>query len=178
MTLGADFFYTPTIRQADSLSVFVSFDFGNKTNAIALSRQMAVNSQDQFGNTKAGYCRVVLHQAGNAPTPPPSADYVPLPLCQVKRSDFSAAEMADEVAEPGRGLDVSKFGGIPGWLQDDIFFQPRYDYALQLSEYDIRRLSPAHEGIFRGGMGYLYIDNNAKKLSTPAEGGYFFIQFT
>jgi hypothetical protein len=177
LTLSPDFFFTPTLAEGYCLSVFVSFDYERPEN-IALPREFAISDSSQVTNASRGFCQVLLHKPGTAASPAPSEGYLPLPQCTISRSPFSAQEMKDEVATPGSGLDVSKFGGIPGWLQDDISLGPKYGYLLQVNEYDIRRISSRHEGVFRGGMGYLYLNRNAKKLTPPCEAGYFFIQFT
>jgi hypothetical protein len=177
-TLASDFFFTPTISAAHAVSVFVSFDFAQRGNNLSLSRELAINLPEQAGNAALGYAKVLLHEPGAIPCPAPSEVYLPLPVCAIERSPFLPQEIKEEVATPGRGLDVSKFGGIPGWLQDDISLGPKFGYLLQISEFDIRTVSPEHEGIFRDGMGYLLLNRNSRKLTPPCETGHFFIQFT
>ena len=178
LTLGPDFFFTPTIGEGYALSVFVSFDFAPDSPHLSIPRELAINLPEQAANAGNGYSRVLLHQPGAAPTPAPSAAYRALPQCAIERPAFSAEEVKAEVATPGQGLDVSKFGGIPGWLQDDIFLGPKFGYLLQLSELDIRKVSPDHAGLFRDGLGYLFLNRNSRKLTPPAEAGHFFIQFS
>lgn len=51
-------------------------------------------------------------------------------------------------------------------------------FLAQLADADIAKVSPRHEGIFGGGIGYVFADNRAKKMKNADVGGYFFIQFT
>jgi hypothetical protein len=178
MTLGPDFFFIPTINAGYSLSVFVSFDYEQRGNNIALPREFAINDTQQVNKVKQGFCQVLLHKTGLLPAAAPSPNYLPLPKCSIDKSPFSLQELKEETTIPGSGLDVSKFGGIPGWLQDDISLGPKFSYLLQVSEYDIRLLSPEHEGLFRGGLGYLYLNRNIRKLTETYEAGHFFVQFT
>ena len=178
LTLKPNFFFIPTIKSDECISVFVSYDYSKGGGNLALTRELAITSNDDTNKVKNGFARVILHKMASTPCPMPTNDYPILKEKSIELEKFSDDEAKEEVAEPGRGTEISKFVGIPGWLQDDITFGMKFGYLLQVNEIDISRISPAHEGIFREGVGYLFLNRNSKKLNSPCEVGYFFIQFT
>jgi len=86
--------------------------------------------------------------------------------------------MKEELEDLDCGVGISKILGRPAWLQDPLYESPRYYFLAQLTDSDIAKISPRHEGIFGGGIGYIFADNRAKKMNEGDLGGYFFVQFT
>ncbi len=87
-------------------------------------------------------------------------------------------QMQEELEDLDSGAGISKVLGRPAWLQDPLYESPRYYFLAQLTETDITKISPGHEGLFGGGIGYIFADNRAKKMKEGDLGGYFLTQFT
>ncbi len=177
ITLTPSFLGTPFIAQDMALSVFISVQRtpdGFKRSSL---RHFTVHQQTELEALHAGYSRVLVHKkASQELIPEPLADLVGRRYIQLE--EFDEADLAEELEDEYSGAAMSKVLGRPCWLQDAIHESPRYFFAAQIQELDIRRVSPEHDGLFANGMGYLFIDNRAKKLTDTAEAGYFFIQFT
>jgi uncharacterized membrane protein len=175
LTLTDKFFKSPVIKEDEVLSVFIS----KSENSINITRHLAVNGKDQINNLSAGYAKVFISKKVNSPQAQGSDSA--LPKFYLHTEQFTDAELAEETEVPGSGSEYTKLNGLPGWLQDNIFIDIKYQYWLQLNEYDVRKLDKTYDDIFRGGIGYLFLSRNIKKLnvtSTPQEAGFFFIQFT
>lgn len=172
MTLTSRFLGTPFLADGMAMTVFISVRGDFKRSAL---RKFTVHRQDELEGLKKGYSQVLVHPLASVELQPD------LPLINRKFIDLSAfdeADLQEELEDDTQGAGMSKVLGRPCWLQDPIYETPRYYFLAQLQERDIRAISPAHEGLFAEGTGYLFADNRSQKITQPTEGGYFFIQFT
>jgi hypothetical protein len=99
---------------------------------------------------------------------------------QLYLEDFTKAELQEELQtmeENGYGIECSKYLGFPYFLQDVIYFEPKFDFLVQLNEYDLKRVDKQFENVFQEGLGYIFVSKNIRKSITPNRIGYFFIQF-
>ena len=177
MTLTPSFLDTSFITQDMVLSVFISVQRTSDGFKRSSLRKFTVNQQTELKALNEGYSRVIVHKkASQELIPDPMADLIERKYIQLKV--FDETDLAEELQDEDNGAAMSKVLGRPYWLQDPIYESPRYFFAAQVQELDIRGISPKHDGLFADGTGYLFIDNRAKKLTETAEAGYFFIQFT
>ncbi|SPO69289.1 hypothetical protein [Pseudomonas sp. JV241A] len=160
-----------------ALTVFITArQHGGAFNR-AVQRHYTVNQQDDLDKTGNGYARVILHTLAEQellPAVPPLL----LERSFIQFEPLSAQEEDEELADEDSGLEVSKPLGRPSWLQDPIYEPQRYQFLMQLLDSDIAKASPAHEGLLADGIGYLYVNRQARRGKEGDEGGFFFIQFT
>lgn len=86
-------------------------------------------------------------------------------------------EFAEEHEDEDSGLGISKQLGRAAWMQDPIYVPSRYLLLLQLTDYEISRWAPQQEGIFLDGIGYIYLDKQARRKKQGDEAGFFFVQY-
>jgi hypothetical protein len=173
LTLQANFFKSQVLKEDELLSIFIS----NEKNSINITRQLAVNDNTQSENFKNRYATVLIHKRGSLL----AEDIEIFPAASISITPFSADELKEETQTPGAGSEYSKLNGIPGWIQDNVFIEPKYQFWLQLNENDLNKFSNEYDDIFRQGMGYLFLNRNIKKMNIteePQEAGIFFIQFS
>lgn len=175
LTLSYDFFKIPILKEDEVLSIFISC--GN--DFINITRALAVNDNNQSTNLKGEkYATVLIHKKSSPIT---DKNLRVLPKSFISTEPFTPTELKEETSLPGSGSEYSKLNGIPGWLQDNVFIEPKYQYWLQLNESDLVKISKEYENLFRDGIGYLFLNRNIKKMNItfePLEAGIFFIQFT
>ncbi|MGN8249309.1 hypothetical protein [Pseudomonas sp. SMV7] len=144
----------------------------------ALQRRYTVSEQSQLQEQiNNGFARVILHDLAPEPIVP---DNAPLLLTQafINFEAMSEDEWDEEIGGEYGGIALSKAGGSPSWLQDPVYEPNRYMFHLQLLDADIAALNPEHEGAFADGIGYVFIDLQARRGKEGDEAGFFFIQHT
>lgn len=62
-------------------------------------------------------------------------------------------------------------------MQDPIYFSCRYLLLLQLTDYDLGQWDPQDSGIFNDGVGFVYLDKQARRKKQGDEAGFFFVQY-
>lgn len=160
-----------------ALTVFVSIQRSKDSFKRSSLRNITINQKSEFDVLKKGYSKVLLHKRSSEEIFPETAKDL-INKKYIDLQEFDDSDDAEEAEDDINGASISKVLGRPHWLQDLIPETPRYYFLAQITDYDIRTISPQHEGIFGNGMGYIFADNRAKKLDDGADGGYFFIQFT
>ncbi|HHK1257571.1 TPA: hypothetical protein ACQQSZ_006256 [Pseudomonas aeruginosa] len=143
-----------------------------------LQRRYTVNQQSELQNViSAGFTRVILHELANQPLEPRNP---PLLLGQafIDFEEMTNEEHDEEHEDEDSGIGLSKPSGRPCWLQDPIYEPPRYMFMLQLVDADVAEASPQHAGLFGEGIGYLFVDMQARRGKEGEDAGFFFIQFT
>lgn len=160
-----------------ALTVFISVQRSGDSFKRSSLRNITINQKSEFDVLKKGYTKVLLHEKSNEEIFPESAGEL-INKKYIDLQEFDEDDDAEEAEDDINGASISKVLGRPHWLQDLIPETPRYYFLAQITDYDIRKISPQHEGLFGDGMGYIFADNRAKKLDEGADGGYFFIQFT
>jgi hypothetical protein len=173
LTLQADFFKSQLLKKDELLSIFIS----NDKNSINITRQLAVNDNAQAENFEKRYAKVLIHKRGSIL----EDDIEILPAASISTTPFSTHELKEETQTPGAGSEYSKLNGIPGWIQDNVFMEPKYQFWLQLNETDLNKFNSEYDDIFRQGIGYLFLNRNIKKMNItdePQDAGIFFIQFS
>lgn len=168
---------TPFIPEGMAVTVFVDARRDGESYKRSMIRKYTIHQTSEFDKTSSGHVRVTVHKLADRELfSDAAADAIPkryLSLIPMTDEEFQE-ETDDEIS----GVGISKQMGRPGWLQDPIFPSPRYHFMAQILDSDITKISPCHEGIFGGGIGYLFMDYRAKKATEGQEAGYFFIQFT
>lgn len=101
----------------------------------------------------------------------------------LERAFIDFEEMTDEEhdeehQDEDSGIGLSKPSGRPCWLQDPIYEPARYMFMMQLVDADVAEASPQHAGLFGEGIGYLFVDMQARRGKQGDDAGFFFIQFT
>jgi hypothetical protein len=113
----------------------------------------------------------MLHPAADKPCKPPKG--AP-PAIAMKAMSLKADPEGDKSSRmKDRGDNLSKVGGIPGWIQDPIKV-PSRTYVMQFEDYEIGKLSKDHGGLFGDGNGYVFL----KKGLPAKDPGVFFVQFS
>ncbi|QCI11122.1 hypothetical protein E6B08_06735 [Pseudomonas putida] len=143
-----------------------------------LQRRYTVNQQSELkAAINSGFARVILHELADHSLEP--SDH-PLLLNRafIDFEDMSDDEEQEEHEDEDSGIDLSKSSGRPCWLQDPIYEPQRYMFMMQLLDADVAEASPQHEGLFAEGIGYLFVDLQARRGKEGDEAGFFFIQFT
>ncbi|MBD8096807.1 hypothetical protein IFR08_19970 [Pseudomonas fluorescens] len=177
MMMTSTFLSVPFIPPGMALTVFVSVERNDETYARSSVRKLAVHQQREMQTLQAGHSRVLLHTLASAElTPATLAD--PIPRRYIAQQPLTPEQMEEELEDVECGVGISKVLGRPAWLQDPLYENPRYYFLAQLTDADIAKLSARHEGIFGGGIGYVFADNRAKKMKEGEIGGYFLVQFS
>ncbi|CAM2967333.1 MULTISPECIES: hypothetical protein [Pseudomonas] len=160
-----------------ALTVFVCVERNDETYTRSSVRQLTVHQQSEMDKLKLGLSCVLLHTLATCElTPTTLVD--PIPRTYIAQQPLTPEQMEEELEDLECGAGISKVLGRPAWLQDPLYESPRYYFLAQLIDADIAKISPSHEGIFGGGIGYIFADNRAKKMKEGDTGGYFLVQFT
>lgn len=178
MTLSERFLPEDFVPKGMAISVFIAVKERDGYFNESVQRRYTAHQQSELQEViERGYSRVILHTLSKEALLP-SSETMTLPSQFIHFRAMSEEELAEEVQEEDCGLELSKPQGRAGWLQDPIFPPEHHSLLMQLSEYDIAQWSPAHEGLFVDGIGYLYLDERVRQGQQGDEAGYFFIQFT
>ncbi|WP_296266631.1 hypothetical protein [Pseudomonas sp. UBA6562] len=178
MTLTERFLPVKFVPEGMALTVFIVVRQQAGHFNRATQRHYTVNQNSELGTAcKSGYARVVLHTLSErALWPTPGTPLLPRKFINFQA--MSEEEVDEELEDEDSGIELSKPLGRPSWLQDPIHGSARHVFLMQLLEADIVAWSPEHEGLFAEGIGYVYLDKQARRGKQGDEGGYFFIQFT
>ena len=177
MTITSTFLTVPFIPSGMALTVFLSVDRNDESYTRASIRNLAVHQQGEMEKLQLGKSCVLLHTlASSELTPATLVDLIP--RMYIAQQPLTSEQMKEELEDLDCGVGISKILGRPARLQDPLYESPRYYFLAQLTDSDIAKISPRHEGIFGGGIGYIFADNRAKKMNEGDLGGYFFVQFT
>lgn len=177
ITMTPMFLTVPFIPPGMAITVFISVERSNETYTRTSVRKLAVHQQNEMEKLQLGHSCVLLHAL--APSELKPATLIdPIPRRYIAQQPLSPEQMKDELEDLDCGADISKVLGRPAWLQDPLYENPRYYFLAQLTDADIAKASPRHEGIFGGGIGYIFADNRAKKMKEGDISGYFLVQFT
>lgn len=171
------FLSVPFIPEGMAITVFISVERSQGHFKRSTLREFTVNQQSDLPKLNVGHSKVLLHTLADHEMEVSTVD-MPITRQFIAQQPLNAEEMADELDDEMNGAEMSKVLGRPCWLQDPIDETPRYYFLAQLLDADISVVSPNHEGLFANGIGYIFADNRAKKLTSGADAGYFFIQFT
>ena len=177
MMMTPTFLCVPFIPPEMALTVFASVERNDETYTRSSLRQLTIHQQSEMEKLKAGHSCVLLHTLA-ASELKPTALINPIPRTYIAQQPLTPEQMEEELEDLDCGAGISKVLGRPAWLQDPLYENPRYYFLAQLTDADIAKISPSHEGIFGGGIGYVFADNRAKKMKEGNMGGYFFVQFT
>lgn len=177
MMMTPAFLGVPFIPAGMALTVFVCAVRNGETYTRSSVRQLTVHQQSEMEKLKLGHSCVLLHTLATSElTPTTLVD--PIPRTYIAQQPLTPEQMEEELEDLECGAGISKVLGRPAWLQDPLYESPRYYFLAQLIDADIAKISPSHEGIFGGGIGYIFADNRAKKMKEGDMGGYFLVQFT
>lgn len=162
-----------------AITVFIAAQqHGDGSFNQVLQRRYTVHQQSALqeivGN---GFARVILHELADQPIVPSDHPLL-LDRAYIDFEEMTDDEHDDEHSHEDSGIDISKPSGRPAWLQDPIYESPRYMFHMQLVDGDIAEASPKHEGLFAEGIGYVFLDQRARRGKEGDEAGFFFIQHT
>ncbi|ANI63313.1 hypothetical protein [Pseudomonas sp. GR 6-02] len=177
LMMTSDFLSTSFIPSGMALTVFVSVEREGDTYKRSSLRQLTVHQQSEMEKLAQGHSKVLLHTLAPFELMPPTLED-PIPRSYIAQQPLTDEQMTEELEDPDCGASISKILGRPGWLQDPLYESPRYYFLAQILDADIAKISPRHEGLFGGGIGYVFADNRAKKMKEGDEAGYFLVQFT
>ncbi|MDV7696438.1 hypothetical protein N6B72_05840 [Chryseobacterium soli] len=177
MTMTSSFLSIPFIPSGMALTVFISVEKESNIYKHSSTRQFTVHQQSEMDKLSLGYSKVLLHTLAEIELTPATLED-PIPKTYIAQQPLTSEQMEEELNDPDSGIGISKVLGRPCWLQDPLYESPRYYFITQLLDSDITKISPRHEGLFGGGIGYIFADNRAKKLQKGNEAGYFLVQFS
>lgn len=140
------------------------------------AKRFAVHHQDELACALNGHAKIILHSLSEEELPAPHGAVL-LDRRYIDFEEMTDAEFDDEHADEDSGLAISKQLGRASWLHEPIYPSSRFLLLLQLTERDIATWQPEHAGIFSGGVGYFYLDKQARRKQQGDEAGFFFIQF-
>jgi hypothetical protein len=170
-----------SFSEDNCVSIFISFDVDvNKSPKKTLSDNYTFHESKDIDKLKSGFSKVIMTKKADKPLNSGKAKFV-LPFKNIEKRPYTDKEYEEEktlVEEANMGIDKSKFMGIPFFEQDIIDPSMRYFFLLQLNEWDIDVFAEEYKGIFQGGLGYVYLDRNIKKIQIGKDAGFFFIQHT
>ncbi|WP_339533353.1 hypothetical protein [Pseudomonas mucidolens] len=177
ITMNSTFLGVPFIPSGMALTVFVCVERNEETYTRSSVRKLTVHQQSEMEKLQLGHSCVLLHTLATSElTPAKLVD--PIPRTYIAQQPLTPEQMEEELEDLDSGAGISKALGRPAWLQDPLYESPRYYFLAQLIDADIAKISSRHEGIFGGGIGYIFADNRAKKMKEGEVGGYFLVQFT
>lgn len=178
LTLSERFQPATFVPPGMAITVFLAVEhYPDGSFSRPLQRRYTVNQQAELQDViSSGFARVILHELANQPLEP---DNPPLLL---ERAFIDFEEMTDEEHDEEHhdqdsGIGLSKPSGRPCWLQDPIYEPARYMFMMQLVDADVAEASPQHAGLFGEGIGYLFVDMQARRGKEGDDAGFFFIQF-
>jgi hypothetical protein len=173
LTLRQSLFIVPTINDDTAVTVFVPIELeadGFKSSAV---RRFTANDTKQLTALESDSA---VHKLGITELMLP--DTFSLPKLGMTKQKFNEDDMNQENEDDYVGALRSKLFGRPGWLQDELFFEPRYSFCLQVFEDELRAAESSLDGIFRGGAAYVFLDQRLKRLATNSKCGLCIAQFT
>lgn len=177
ITMTSTFLRVPFLPPGMALTVFVCVERNDDTCTRPSARKLAVHQQTEMEKLQLGHSCVLLHTLASSELKPAML-VDPIPRNYIAQQPLTPDQMQEELEDLDSGAGISKVLGRPAWLQDPLYESPRYYFLAQLTETDITKISPGHEGLFGGGIGYIFADNRAKKMKEGDLGGYFLTQFT
>ncbi|MHB2082736.1 hypothetical protein [Pseudomonas asiatica] len=148
---------------------------GGGFNQSVVSRY-SIHDQAELPGIDNGYARFILHRLCQEELPAPPETF----LLERRYIDFepmTEEDFAKEHADEHSGLGISKQLGRAAWMQDPIYVSSRHLLLLQLTDYEISRWAPQQQGIFLDGIGYIYVDKQARRKKQGDEAGFFFVQY-
>lgn len=179
LTLSEHFQPATFVPPGMAITVFLAVEhYQDGSFSRPLQRRYTVNQQAELqGVISSGFARVILHELANQPLEPGD------PPLLLERAFIDFEEMTDEEHDEEHhdedsGIGLSKPSGRPCWLQDPIYEPARYMFMMQLVDADVAEASPQHAGLFGEGIGYLFVDMQARRGKQGDDAGFFFIQFT
>lgn len=175
LTINQDIFVIPTIPENMAVTVFSPIDPKGK-DIINTTRECAINDNKQINLDNKNGMLVYLHDKEKKEISVKNLSTYPKAIIQ--RRKFTEDEMAEDLIDDINGVYISKVLGRPSWLQDEIFFPPKFTFSLQVTEDDLVNFNKEYDGIFRGGSCYLFLRIDIKKLKSGDVAGICFIQFT
>lgn len=175
--MTSEFLNVPFIPSGMAITVFISAERNDETYKRSSIRKLAVHQQSDMEKSRFGHSKVLLHTLAPMELTPPDL-FDPIPRTYFTLQPLTDDQMKEELDDPESGVSISKVLGRPCWLQDPLYESPRYYFLAQLTDAAIAQISAHHEGLFGGGIGYVFADNRAKKMTEGDEVGYFVLQFT
>lgn len=175
LTINQDIFIIPTIPENMAVTVFSPINPKGK-DIIKTTRDCAINDNNQKDRDHRNGMLVYLHAKEKKEKFIKNS--LTYPKAVMQRRDFTKNEMSEDLIDDISGLYISKVLGRPSWLQDEIFFPPKFEFSLQITEDDLTKFNKEYDGIFRGGSCYLFLRKDIKKLKSGDISGICFIQFT
>ncbi|WP_085622736.1 MULTISPECIES: hypothetical protein [unclassified Pseudomonas] len=179
LTLSERFQPATFVPPGMAITVFLAVNqYQDGSFSRPLQRRYTVNQQAELQDViSSGFARVILHELANQPLEPGN------PPLLLERAFIDFEEMTDEEHDEEHhdedsGIGLSKPSGRPCWLQDPIYEPARYMFMMQLVDADVAEASPQHVGLFGEGIGYLFVDMQARRGKQGDDAGFFFIQFT
>jgi len=149
------------------LSVFCVFDPNDFDTTVSLM----VHDDQDFPNLASGGRMVLLHKASAQPCAAPADAPPTIPM---KKMSLQLIPDGDHnFKQPDTGDIHCKVGGKGGWGQEPVQLDGMH-YVLQLTETALGGGKHAHNGLFEGGVAFLFL----KDPMSLGETGTFFIQFT
>ncbi|EPL3136716.1 hypothetical protein NOX69_003462 [Pseudomonas aeruginosa] len=136
----------------------------------------SLHEQAELPGIQNGYARFILHRLCEEELPAPPGTLL-LERRYIGFEPMTEEEFAEEHADEDSGLSISKQLGRAAWMQDPIYVPGRYLLLLQLTDYEISRWATEQEGIFLDGIGYIYLDKQARRKNQGDEAGFFFVQY-
>lgn len=178
LTLSERFQPATFVPPGMAITVFLAVEhYPDGSFSRPLQRRYTVNQQAELQDViSSGFARVILHELANQPLEPGN------PPLLLERAFIDFEEMTDEEHDEEHhdqdsGIGLSKPSGRPCWLQDPIYEPARYMFMMQLVDADVAEASPQHAGLFGEGIGYLFVDMQARRGKEGDDAGFFFIQF-
>ena len=178
LTLSERFQPATFVPPGMAITVFLAVDqYQDGSFSRPLQRRYTVNQQAELQDViSSGFARVILHELANQPLEPGN------PPLLLERAFIDFEEMTDEEHDEEHhdedsGIGLSKPSGRPCWLQDPIYEPARYMFMMQLVDADVAEASPQHAGLFGEGIGYLFVDMQARRGKEGDDAGFLFIQF-
>lgn len=178
LTLSERFQPATFVPPGMAITVFLAVEhYPDGSLSRPLQRRYTVNQQAELQDViSSGFARVILHELANQPLEPGN------PPLLLERAFIDFEEMTDEEHDEEHhdqdsGIGLSKPSGRPCWLQDPIYEPARYMFMMQLVDADVAEASPQHAGLFGEGIGYLFVDMQARRGKEGDDAGFFFIQF-
>lgn len=164
----------------EAISVFISTDLDkNGVPKLSLLNKYTVQETTDLKKLE-GFSRVLKHRKCAGPLQAQHGG-ISLPFRYLEKRPYTKEESEEELTlfeDTNMGLDFSKFMGIPFYEQDVINPHIKYVFMIQINEWDITSFAPEFKGLFNGGIGYLFLDRNYKKIKPGNEVGIFFVQYS
>ncbi len=175
-TITENFLPAPVFPAGMAATVFITARKRDGYFNQSVIGRYTVHDEAGLSNLHNGFARVILHRLTEQELPAPTETF----LLERRYIDFEPMtdeEFEEEHADEYAGLGISKQLGRASWMQDPIYLSSRYVLLLQLTDYDISRWAPEHEGIFLDGVGFVFLDKQARKKKQGDEAGLFFVQY-